>query len=82
MSCKCIDKIEKNLKKEFGPSLQLDNAARMITYQKNGRAIKPRTTPPNLRFSYHPKKKDGSEAKRRNSRFIINEYCSYCGKKY
>lgn len=74
MTCDCIDKIEKELRKRYGDGFTgLD----YITIPFFGGQSKVYTM-----FKYKPTKKDGTLYKTNKSQSLIFTYCPFCGIKY
>ena len=76
MKCKCIEKLEKDLKKKFGKDAKFINDS--LVYDSD--TGKSHREYPLLRFQYHPENKDGTLSKRFLKFFIYHNYCSNCGK--
>lgn len=76
MNCDCIEKLRRNLQREFGESVEFTNMGFGINIKTGQMSEKPEP----IRFRYHPKKKDGTQSKAWTKAYIGFNFCPMCGK--
>lgn len=76
-TCDCIKKLEKSVKKNYGPDAYLE--LKEYANLKTG-TLRP-DLPPVLWFQHRSKKKDGTPSAKWERSWISHNFCPFCGKR-